>query len=169
MTHLRTWIAIGLLALIGSTATATPPAPPLDIAFTDFFAQPIGPRGLQPTPRLLAAQGQQVRLVGHMVQREQPQPGQFLFTPRPVTMAEHADGEADDLPASTVTVLLPPDQQDRIVAHVAGPLALTGQLEFGPSEDATGRVSWLRLRLPADALAPLATAAAATAPTAHAH
>ncbi|NCT82920.1 MAG: hypothetical protein GXC94_07240 [Comamonadaceae bacterium] len=142
-----------LLALTGLAATAHAGEAPLALGFGDFFVQPAGPRGLQPTPRLLAASGREVRLVGFMVQREQAQPGRFLLTPRPVSMAEHADGEADDLPAATVTVLLPEGQRDRVVAHRAGPLALSGRLEYGPAEDETGRVSWLRLHLAPDALA----------------
>ena len=138
----------GLIVLPVARADA-----PLELAFTDFFVQPIGPRGLVPTARLLAAQGREVRLVGFMVQREQAQPGRFLLTPRPVAMAEHADGEADDLPAATVTVLLPEAQRAGVVAHQAGPLALTGRLEYGPAEDETGRVSWLRLRIAPQALA----------------
>ena len=148
-----------LPALITWLALAVPAAkaaePPVALAFSDFFTAPIGPRGLEPSPQLLAARGREVRLVGFMVQREQPQPGRFLLTPRPVTMAEHADGEADDLPAATVTVLLPDAQQGRLVAHQPGAVALTGRLEWGPVEDDTGRVSWLRLRLAPDSLAPL--------------
>lgn len=153
-----------LLALAGLAAahTAHGAEPPLALGFGDFFVQPAGPRGLEPTPRLLAAQGREVHLVGFMVQREQAQPGRFLLTPRPVSMAEHADGEADDLPAATVTVLLPPGQRGRVVAHQAGPLALSGRLEYGPAEDETGRVSWLRLHLAPDALAAQASGAAAT-------
>ncbi|NCT85718.1 MAG: hypothetical protein GXC94_21410, partial [Comamonadaceae bacterium] len=116
-----------LLALAGLAATAHA-SEPLALGFGDFFVQPAGPRGLQPTPRLLAVSGREVRLVGFMVQREQALPGRFLLTPRPVSMAEHADGEADDLPAATVTVLLPEGQRDRVVAHRAGPLALSGRL-----------------------------------------
>lgn len=146
-----------LLALSGlSTLVALPTAraaeAPLELAFNDFFIQPIGPRGLEPTARLLAAQGREVRLVGFMVEREQSRPGRFLLTPRPVAMAEHADGEADDLPAAAVTVLLPEAQRARVVAHQAGPVGLTGRLEYGPAEDETGRVSWLRLRLAPEAL-----------------
>jgi hypothetical protein len=138
------------LALLGPTLL---PAAPVELGFADFFAQPIGPRGLEPTARLRAAAGGEVRLVGFMVQREQPQAGRFLLAPRPVTMAEHADGEADDLPATTVTVVLPESQRQRLVAHQGGPVALTGRLEYGPAEDETGRVSWLRLHLAPDALA----------------
>jgi len=148
-----------LAALIGLPA-AGQAAVPLELSFGDFFVQPIGPRGLEPTARLQAAQGQQVRLVGYMVLREQPQAGRFLLTPRPVSMAEEADGAADDLPASAVTVLLPADQRERIVAHRAGPLALSGRLEYGPAEDETGRVSWIRLHLDPAALADQPAAAA---------
>lgn len=150
-----------LLTLAGLVALplAARAEAPVAISFSDFFAQPFGPRGLQPSPRLLAAAGHEVRLMGFMVQREQPQAGQFFLTPRPVAMAEHADGEADDLPAATVTVLLPDTQRDRLVAHQPGPLALTGRLEYGPAEDATGRVSWVRLHLAPDALAAQPSAA----------
>jgi hypothetical protein len=140
------------LVLLGPTVL---PAAPDELSFADFFAQPIGARGLEPTARLQAAVGREVRLVGFMVQREQPQAGRFLLAPRPVTMAEHADGEADDLPPNTVTVVLPESQRQRLVAHQGGPVALTGRLDYGPAEDASGRVSWLRLHLAPDALAPI--------------
>jgi hypothetical protein len=143
--------------LLLAAALSLPPlaagAAPVDLSFSEFFVQPIGPRGLEPTAALKAAAGHEVRLVGYMVLREQPQAGRFLLTPRPVAMAEHADGEADDLPAATVTVVLPEAQRERVVAHRPGPIALTGRLEYGPAEDATGRVSWIRLHLAPDALA----------------
>lgn len=152
---------IPLLALAGLIAlpAAVRAEAPLALGFSDFFVQPIGPRGLEATARLKAASGHEVRLVGFMVQRERPQAGQFLLTPRPVSMAEDADGEADDLPASTVTVLLPDAQRERLVAHQPGPLALTGRLEYGPVEDGSGRVSWVRLHLAPDALAAQPSAA----------
>lgn len=150
MRLLPTLALFGLIALLALPAQAEPP---LELAFGDFFVQPIGPRGLEATDRLKAASGHEVRLVGFMVQREQPQAGRFMLTPRPVSMSEEADGEADDLPASTVTVLLPEAQRGRVVAHQNGPVALTGRLEYGPAEDETGRVSWIRLRLAPEALA----------------
>lgn len=154
----------GALSLLPCVAPAAPAAAPVELSFSDFFAQPIGPRGLEPTEKLKAAAGHEVRLVGFMVQREQPQAGQFFLTPRPVAMAEHADGEADDLPAATVTVLLPEAQRARFVAHQGGPLTLTGRLEYGPAEDEAGRVSWVRLYIAPDALA-----AAPSAATPHSH
>ena len=55
----------------------------------------------------------------------------------------------------TVTVLLDAAQRDRVIVHRTGLVALTGRLEYGRLEDATGKVSWVRLHLP-----PQATAAA---------
>jgi hypothetical protein len=89
-----------------------------------------------------------------MVAREQPLAGRFLLTPRPVRLSEHADGEADDLPPATVTVLLDPSQGQRLVSQRTGPIALTGHMQVGRHEEADGRVSWFRLQLDADALAP---------------
>lgn len=127
-------------------------APPVDLKFGGFFRQPVGPRGLEFSDALRGADGARVRLVGYMVAQEQPMTGRFMLTPRPVRMSEHADGEADDLPPSTVTVLLDAGQRARVVAHQAGLIALTGKLEVGRQEDSDGRVSWVRLVLDRDAV-----------------
>jgi hypothetical protein len=123
----------------------------VDLAFRDFYAQPIGANGPQITDALRSANGQTVRLVGFMVQQELPQPGRFMLSPRPVQMSEHADGDADDLPLALATVYLDTEQQDWVVPYTRGLIALTGQLEVGRFEESDGRVSWVRLRLPAQA------------------
>lgn len=140
---------------------------PVDLKFASFFKQPIGPRGLEMADALRAADGKRVRLVGYMVAQEEPLAGRFMLTPRPVRMSEHADGDADDLPPATVTVLLDAAQRDRIVAHQSGLVALIGLLTLGREEDSAGRVSWVRLQLDPEALAAdrLSAAPAAT----HAH
>ncbi|HEX6704874.1 MAG TPA: hypothetical protein VF169_08960 [Albitalea sp.] len=153
---MKTFSLLVLACLLALPATAAP----VELSFSEFFSQPIGPRGLEPTAKLMAANGREVRLVGYMVQREQPLTGRFLLTPRPVAMVEHADGEADDLPASAVTVLLPESRRTHVVVHQSGPLALTGRLEYGPAEDESGRVSWIRLHLTPAALADQASVAA---------
>ena len=123
----------------------------VDLAFRDFYAQPIGANGPQITDALRGANGQTVRLVGFMVQQELPQPGRFMLSPRPVQMSEHADGDADDLPLALATVYLDTEQQDWVVPYTRGLIALTGTLEVGRFEESDGRVSWVRLRLPAQA------------------
>jgi hypothetical protein len=151
--------AIGAALLCGTGTTLasaqTDVAASIDIPFSSFFRHPVGPRGLEISDELRATDGRSVRLVGYMVLQEDAQPGRFLLTPRPVRMSEHADGDADDLPPATVTVLLDSGQRDRIILHRTGLVSLTGRLEYGRLEDATGKVSWVRLHL-----SPQATAAA---------
>lgn len=137
------------LALLLSTSPCeaqalpdTTPSAPL-LRFADFTAG----GNLRWRPEVQALQGQVVRLRGYMVHTEYPPKGQFLFTLRPVMMSEDADGEADDLPLSTVTVLLDAQQRDRLVPHVRGLLELHGRLDLGRLEGADGRVSWIRLQL----------------------
>ncbi len=166
-------LALGLLTMTaasvqaqGSTLLPPPPTPTAPsteaqrIAFADFYRQPIGARGLETSDTLRRAEGRRVTLTGYIVAQEEPSAGRFLLTPRPVRMSEHADGDADDLPPSTVTVVLDASQRQRIVAHVPGLVTLTGRLELGRAEAADGRVSWLRLHLPPQALAEAAMTAA---------
>lgn len=148
------------LALLLSTSPCeaqalpdTAPAAPL-LRFADFTA---GDR-LHWRPEVQALHGQVVRLRGYMVHTEYPPQGQFLFTLRPVMMSEDADGEADDLPLSTVTVLLDAQQRERRVPHARGLLELRGRLDLGRQEDTDGRVSWIRLRLDDRATRPLSGA-----------
>lgn len=138
----------GLLAASLAAAAGALEPEVLSLRFGDFFVRPAGPRGLEPTPALWAADGRRVRLVGWMVGREAPAAGYFLLTPRPVQLSEHADGEADDLPPATVLVRLPPELAAQPVPHQAGLLELSGTLQLGRAVEADGRVSWIRLQLP---------------------
>ena len=145
--------ALWTLLLAAPAAAQEAPRDVLQLSFASFFRQPVGARGLELTDALRAADGRPVRLVGYMVTQEEPSPGRFLLTPLPVRMSEHADGDADDLPPATVTVLLDKSQSDRLVQHRNGLLAVTGRLQIGRDEDpASGRVSWVRLRLEPDAI-----------------
>lgn len=144
---------LALCAALAAAAAGAQPAEVPDLPFAAFFRQPVGPRGLEISPALRAADGKRVRLSGFMVAQEEALPGQFLFASNPVRMSEHADGDADDLPPTTVLVLLDAAQRERIVAHRDGLLGLTGRLAVGRHEDPlSGRVSWVRLQLDADAL-----------------
>jgi len=166
--RLRAGAALALLMALAAPVLAQPavgqPIEPVDLKFASFFKQPAGPRGLEIGEALHAADGRRVRLVGYMVAQEEPVAGRFMLTPRPVRMSEHADGDADDLPPATVTVLLDERQRDRIVAHQPGLVALTGRLKLGREEDASGRVSWVRLQLDPEALAPQRLSAAPDTP-----
>jgi hypothetical protein len=122
----------------GTEATRT-------LKFGDFFQQPIGPRGLDFTEQLRSADGQTVRLVGWMAAQETPSAGYFLLTPRPVRLSEHADGDADDLPAATVLVRLPEALAGQTPPRQEGLIELTGTLAVGRAVESDGRVSWVRL------------------------
>lgn len=143
-------LGAGILTAAPARAQAPEPKPPLALPWRDFFQHPIGPQGLVVSDKLRQAQGQPVRISGYMVQQESGTPGQFLLTPRPVLMSQHADGEADDLPPATVLVSLAPEQNDRMVAYTRGVMEVVGVLDVGRQEAADGRVSWVRLQLPAD-------------------
>ncbi|WP_353203091.1 hypothetical protein [Polynucleobacter sp.] len=98
-----------------------------------------------------SANGKQRKIVGYMVQQERPHLGRFLLSPRPVQMSEHADGEADDLPAALVTVYLDASQSDWAVPYTRGLISLTGTIEVGRLEETDGRVSWVRMRITPEA------------------
>ncbi len=116
-----------------------------------LFKHPVGPRGLEASPELLALAGHRVRIEGYLVQEEDPAPGQFKLTVIPAALAEREDGPADDLPAATVFVHLPSDESQRTF-HIE-PSALTqrisvsGMLALGNVQEAQGRVSYIRLML----------------------
>ena len=143
-------LGAGILTATPARAQTPEPTPPLALPWRDFFQSPIGPLGLVVSDKLRQAQGQQVRISGYMVQQESGKPGQFLLTPRPVLMSQHADGEADDLPPATVLVTLATEHHDRMVAYTRGVMDVIGVLDVGRQEGADGRVSWVRLQLPAD-------------------
>jgi len=121
------------------------------LAFKQFYKLPVGSHGLEISDVLRSANGQERKIVGYMVQQERPHLGRFLLSPRPVQMSEHADGEADDLPAALVTVYLDASQSDWAVPYTRGLISLTGAIEVGRLEETDGRVSWVRMRLSPEA------------------
>ena len=135
-----------------STEAALQPTPVVQVSFREFFRHPVGPAGVEISETLRQVDGKKVRLSGYMVKHEVPTPGRFMLTPRPVQMSEHADGDADDLPAATVLVQLEPSQQEWVVPHVSGLIAVTGELHLGRVEDQAGRVSWVQVQLGGDAV-----------------
>ena len=139
--------ALGMASGHAQLNTSGPPPAVTPLAFSDFFRLPIGPAGLELSPRLQQADRQRVQLTGYMVQQESVTPGRFLLTQRPVQMSEHADGEADDLPPATVMVLLDQERGNWIVPHLRGPVRLQGELRVGRQEDPAGRVYWVSLQL----------------------
>lgn len=167
--RLRLLLTTVVLALsgagMGSSWAQTSPEPRsargTALRLTEFFKTPNGPKGLEMSAQLTQANGQMVRLSGYMVQQERPALGHFILAPRPVRMSEHADGDADDLPAAWVMVYLDAEQHDYAIPYQSGLIELSGLLEVGRLEEQDGRVSWVRLYLPADAARTMDAASAA--------
>ena len=132
-----------LLALHHAHAVESP-----ILHFGDLLQHPIGPHGLEITQKAKSIHGQNVRLRGYMVNSEEDSIGQFYFAPLPIQLSEHADGPANDLPASAVLVKLDPSQANWAISHKAGALVLEGILRIERHEDAQGTVSWFQLQLP---------------------
>jgi hypothetical protein len=146
-----------LSRFISSAATTNtlPPLPPgvTELKFSEFFRQPIGPRGLELTDTLRALDGRRVRLIGFMVrEHETIRTGSFLLAPYPVTLDEAEFGLCDDLPASATLVCLP-DRMAEIIPHQSGRLIVTGTLSVAAHTEASGRVFLVRLILDAAATA----------------
>lgn len=141
--------ALAITLLIGSAWGAMPERTITDIRFTDFFQYPIGRAGLQLNPKITALSGQHVRIVGYQVAQDDAPVGRFFFSPTPVSMAEAADGNADDLAASTLTVFLPATQETLPARYLPGRWHVTGTLHVGRLELPDGRVSWFQLQMDA--------------------
>jgi hypothetical protein len=141
---------MGPLVLMGAAAGQVAPAAVPDaplLGFRDFFKLPIGPRGLEPTDKLLRLREQRVRVQGYMVKEEEPVPGLFMLTPTPVVMAERADGPADYLLAATLFVHLTGDNEKNIIGYRPGLWTLSGLLRLGAQHEPNGRVSYVHMIL----------------------
>jgi hypothetical protein len=124
-----------------------PPTGTTDLKFRDFFALPIGPRGLVPSERLLGLAGQRVRVVGYMARQEQPSAGIVVVAPLPVVLGDEDESFSDDLPATALYVHLADADRDRSLPWVPGLLSFTGVLQLGAMSESDGRMSFVRLQL----------------------
>ena len=132
--------------IVGVAAEQLPPLPKgvAELKFSEFFVNPVGPRGLELTDKLKALDGKRVRILGYMVAQDERPPGSFLLTPVPVHLHDHDSALADDLPAATVHVFVPGKPS---IGHTRQLLLLTGTLSVGSRPEPDGRVSAVRLTL----------------------
>lgn len=131
------------------TNVSLPPLPPgvVDLAFKDFFKDPVGPRGLELTDTLRHLDRRRVRLTGYMVQEHHViRPGQFILTPEPVQLDEDEFGLCDDLPANATLVTVP-SAGENPVPHQPGRIFVVGTLSLGSREEKDGHVFLVRLTL----------------------
>ena len=121
-----------------------------DLTFREFYKLPIGPKGLEPTEKLLSLNNKRVHIKGYMVIEEEPTIGIFMLTLVPVNIPEKEDGPSDDLPGATVFVHMPSADAQKALAYRPGLWDLVGTLQLGPKEEANGRISYVRLQLDDD-------------------
>jgi hypothetical protein len=132
-----------------ASAVPAPRAEVHDLPFGELFERPVGPRGLQATAKLLALDGQRVRLSGYMARSERPVRGMFILAPLPVDLGGEDEALADDLPPAAVFAVWDSGAPGAAasVPHLRGLVHVSGVLRLGPREEADGRVSQLRLEL----------------------
>ena len=120
------------------------------LEFNELYKMPIGPAGLEFSEKLLNLQNKRVRINGFMAHEDDPTPGIFMLAPRPVNVGEKADGMADDLPANTIFVHMPAQDNHKILNFRPGRWSITGRLEIGNKEESSGRVSTVRIIMSGD-------------------
>jgi len=118
-----------------------------ELKLNEFYKFPVGPKGLEPSAKLLSLNNQRVHITGYMVEEEDATKGLFMIAPLPVSLSEKEDGPADDLPAATVFVHVPAADQNKIITYRPGLWELTGILQLGNQDEANGRMSYTRLIL----------------------
>ena len=116
-----------------------------EIGFHEFFANPVGPRGLEPSAKLLSLNGKRVRILGYAAEMKRSNKRNIIFAPMPLKPQPEEYGLADEIPAAHLLVTIPGDP-DKQVPLVSGALLLTGTLSVGNSPN-DGEASFVRMLL----------------------
>jgi hypothetical protein len=141
---LATWAAAILSLSPAAPPRADPPSPPGDADVTDLeLGDLVSSRPLGPSPRARALAGRRVRLVGFMVDMEDPPRGGFFLAARPIRCDEEGAGTGD-LPPDAVRVVLRDPPAEPFPFH-PGWIEALGELEVGADVDDEGRVSFFRV------------------------
>lgn len=145
--------AVELAKLLTDEKAKQAPAPELklpplpegvqELGFHEFFQNPVGPRGLEPSAKLLSLNGKRVRILGFVAEMERTSKRDIIFAPIPLKPQPEEYGLADEIPAAHVLATIPGDPNEQ-VPLVAGPLLLTGTLSLG-NPPQNGESSFVRL------------------------
>lgn len=138
---------------VGTGKTANEVArdlPPLpegvsELRFDEFYKMPVGPRGLEPTEKLLSLNGKRVRILGYMANMQMRGNRQMMLAPVPLKAQPLEYGQADDIPATHVLVRVPGNAA-QAVPYTPGLLLLTGKLTVG-GRSLDGENAFVRLLL----------------------
>lgn len=116
---------------------------PQPLSFNEFFEPSAGE--LKPSQKLLALNGQPVKMVGYMVDMEHAPSGAFYLAPRPV-FCDEAGGGTADLPPESVRVIVR-SAQGKKIQFIPRALEVMGILQVGNLVEEDGQVSAIRLIL----------------------
>ncbi len=116
-----------------------------EISFQEFYQLPIGPRGLEPSAKLLALNGKRVRIIGFMGEMRRADKRNIIFAPVPLRPQPEEYGLCDDIPATHVLVTIP-GNPDETIPFSAAPMLLTGVLSLGTSSN-DSETSFVRMLL----------------------
>lgn len=116
-----------------------------DLKFNELYKMPVGPRGMEPSTKMMSLNKKQVRIVGYMAKEETHTSGLFIIAPLPVNMGDDDDKFADDMPANSIYVHL--ENPSLPVDYIPGLISLTGLLSVGNVMEVDDRVSYVRLLL----------------------
>jgi hypothetical protein len=132
----------GTLA-VAALAVAVAAAEPAPLAFSEYFR--TGSARLEPSAKLIALDGQRVRVTGFMAHMEDGPSGAFYLASRPVACDEGGAGTGD-LPPDAVLVVVPWASGAEI-PFLPGPLEVVGVLQLGPATRPDGAPARIRIVL----------------------
>ena len=150
-----------LATILNAAKCAEPPItlqlPPLpagvqELNFQEFYQMPVGPRGLEPSAKLLSLHGKNVRILGYMGEMQRANKRQFIFSAVPLKPQPEEYGLCDDIPGVHVLVTVQGNLEEQ-VPFTPGPLLLTGILAVGNYVQG-GETSFVRLLLDLPLTAP---------------
>ena len=134
---------MGGFAVVLALAEFLAAVDPAPLAFKDFFRPDAG--RLQPSERLLALDGQRVRIQGFMARMEDGPAGAFYLASHPVNCDEGGAGTGD-LPPDAVLVTVPWAAGVEI-PFLAGPREVVGVLHLGAATRPDGTPARIRIVL----------------------
>ena len=132
-------------------AISLPPLPEgvEELSFQEFYRNPVGPRGLEPSAKLLSLDGKRVRILGFVAEMERANKRNIIFAPLPLKPQPEEYGLCDEIPATHLLVTIPGDSETQ-VPLLPGALLLTGTLAVGHSAK-DGESAFVRMILNAPA------------------
>ncbi len=117
----------------------------VDLKFNEFYKMPVGPKGLELTPKMLNLVGKKIRIMGYMAKADPALPGMFILSPVPVEMGDEDEKLVDDFPPNSLFVHM--DESQLTVPYTEGLLTLSGVLNVGNFAESDGHISTFQLEL----------------------